>query len=96
MTSTAIDGTVAPRHQRHNEIAIEHTQCVIVNPVVLCRQRYSGGSAISEAQPTCRRNTDSPWLYLLPEMSWSMRGERRSLRLATKSAATIPVNTSIV
>lgn len=69
MTSTAIEGTVAPRHQRHNDIAIEHTQSVIVNPVLPCRQRHSGDSALSEAQLSSRLNPDNPKPYLLPAMS---------------------------
>ena len=69
MTSTAIGGTVAPPLGPHNDNAIEHTQCVIVNAVLPCRERYPRDSALSEVQLTSRLNADYLGLYLLLEMS---------------------------
>lgn len=59
MTSTAIRGTVASPQERYNDNAIEHTLCVIVNPVLPYRERHPADSALSVAQFTSRLNPDN-------------------------------------
>jgi hypothetical protein len=56
MTSRAIGGTVAPPQRRHNDNAIEHTQCVIVNPVLPCRERHLGGLSVKRHDSFADRN----------------------------------------